>query len=165
MATIRLTGDWAKLDVKMKQLSAEGYRQFVSRVLNKMALFYKQTIQKNIKSRGGLAGEPFVPNKPSTIKRKKSSLPLVDTGELFNSISYIVEVSKKRAIVGVERGPIYKDGQKVSDIAKVNEFGAVTKNGTVIPSRPFIRSVLNSVGIYGKAVKLFEREVKRLLKK
>jgi hypothetical protein len=33
---------------------------------------------------------PFAPNAPSTIKRKKSSRPLIDTGQLRQSVSYVV---------------------------------------------------------------------------
>lgn len=33
---------------------------------------------------------PFVPNAPSTIKRKRSSRPLIDTGRLRQSIRYVV---------------------------------------------------------------------------
>ena len=32
----------------------------------------------------------FTPNKESTLKRKKGSSPLVDTGSLINSISYMI---------------------------------------------------------------------------
>lgn len=34
---------------------------------------------------------PFVPNSPATIKRKKSSKPLIDTGHLRQSIRYGIE--------------------------------------------------------------------------
>lgn len=34
---------------------------------------------------------PFTPNAPSTIKRKKSSRPLIDTGHLRQSIRYVIE--------------------------------------------------------------------------
>lgn len=34
---------------------------------------------------------PFVPNSPATIKRKKSSNPLIDTGHLRQSIRYVIE--------------------------------------------------------------------------
>lgn len=34
---------------------------------------------------------PFVPNSPATIKRKKSSKPLIDTGHLQQSIRYVIE--------------------------------------------------------------------------
>lgn len=33
----------------------------------------------------------FVPNSPATIKRKKSSRPLIDTGHLRQSIRYVIE--------------------------------------------------------------------------
>lgn len=34
---------------------------------------------------------PFVPNSPATIKRKKSSRPLIDAGHLRQSIRYVIE--------------------------------------------------------------------------
>lgn len=34
---------------------------------------------------------PFVPNSPATIKRKKSSRPLIDTGHLRQSIRYVID--------------------------------------------------------------------------
>lgn len=34
---------------------------------------------------------PFAPNSPATIKRKKSSKPLIDTGHLRQSIRYVIE--------------------------------------------------------------------------
>ena len=34
---------------------------------------------------------PFVPNSPATIKRKKSSKPLIDTRHLRQSIRYVIE--------------------------------------------------------------------------
>lgn len=34
---------------------------------------------------------PFVPNSAATIKRKKSSKPLIDTGHLRQSIRYVIE--------------------------------------------------------------------------
>lgn len=34
---------------------------------------------------------PFKPNAPSTIKRKRSSKPLIDTGHLRQSIRYVIE--------------------------------------------------------------------------
>lgn len=33
----------------------------------------------------------FVPNKPSTISRKKSSKPLIDTGHMRQSVDYVIE--------------------------------------------------------------------------
>ena len=36
------------------------------------------------------AGTNLAPNAPSTIARKGSSMPLIDTGSLLNSISYVV---------------------------------------------------------------------------
>jgi phage gpG-like protein len=63
-------------------------------------LLAKMSIEQAIEKLGMVAaGEvkrefivgDFVPNKPATIKRKGSSRPLVDTGQLRQSITFIVE--------------------------------------------------------------------------
>ena len=63
-------------------------------------LLGKMTIEQAIEKLGVVAaGEvkrefvvgTFAPNKPATIKRKGSSRPLIDTGSLRQSITYVVE--------------------------------------------------------------------------
>jgi len=56
-------------------------------ILTRLGVMQKGLVQKKI-SDGG-----FVPNADSTVKRKKSSRPLVDTGMLRASVNY--EIQKK----------------------------------------------------------------------
>ena len=53
--------------------------------LNQLGNVVQGMVQRKI-----VAG-PFVPNSPATIKRKKSSKPLIDTGHLRQSIRYVIE--------------------------------------------------------------------------
>lgn len=53
--------------------------------LNRLGVFAKSGIQSYIK-RGD-----FVPNAPSTIKKKGSSQPLIDSGAMRNAVNYEVE--------------------------------------------------------------------------
>lgn len=57
---------------------------------------YNECIQKTGAYVQGLVQQkirngPFEPNKPSTVKRKGSSRPLIDTGHLRQSIRYVVK--------------------------------------------------------------------------
>lgn len=69
------------------------------------------------------------PNAPSTIARKKSDLPLVDTGEMMGAIDY-----KHREKHLVEVGVF----GATAEIATYQEYG--TKD---IPERSFIRSTFH----------------------
>ena len=54
-------------------------------VLKEIGLFQKDLIQEKI-TEGS-----FVPNAPSTIRRKKSSKPLIDTGRMRQSVNYVIQ--------------------------------------------------------------------------
>lgn len=43
---------------------------------------------------------PFVPNAPETVKRKRSSRPLIDTGQLRQAIRYLVRVARGKGSGG-----------------------------------------------------------------
>lgn len=57
----------------------------LSQELSKIGQWYQDKQKNTLKS------YPWTPNAPSTVKRKKSSKPLVDTGQLVNAIRYKVE--------------------------------------------------------------------------
>lgn len=56
--------------------------------LNRIGLWLQGQIQLNI---ADFPGNGFEPNADSTIERKGSSTPLIDTGQLRSSISYEIE--------------------------------------------------------------------------
>ena len=124
--------------------------------LLRMALFLEGKIKKNIYSSGSLAGQPFQANSELTISIKKSSKPLINTGDFMGSIHGKV-INEELAFVGVKRGETGSSGGDLSDIAEVNEYGAITKNGFQIPARPSIGPVKEKFGKdafkqFGKAV-------------
>lgn len=57
----------------------------VGTALNQLGNVVQGMVQKKI------VDGPFKPNAPATIKRKKSSRPLIDTGHLRQSIRYVIE--------------------------------------------------------------------------
>ena len=60
-------------------------------VLNKIGIFQKDLIQEKI-----LQGD-FVPNAPSTIAKKKSDRPLIDTGRMRQSVNYVIKSKGERS--------------------------------------------------------------------
>lgn len=54
-------------------------------VLKEIGLFQKDLIQEKI-TEGS-----FAPNAPSTVRKKKSSKPLVDTGRMRQSVNYVIQ--------------------------------------------------------------------------
>lgn len=55
------------------------------KVLNELGVFAKGLLQKEIKDGG------FVANAPSTVKKKGSDKPLIDTGLLRQSANYVIK--------------------------------------------------------------------------
>lgn len=53
-------------------------------ILEQLGLFGKKLVQKQIRD------GTFAPNAPSTIRAKKSSKPLIDTGQMRQSVQYII---------------------------------------------------------------------------
>jgi phage gpG-like protein len=101
-----------------------------------------QVIRRNIVLgvRKGRAEWP--PLATATILRKRSSAPLVDTGDMRNSVSVIDQGNS--VFVGVPRSVKNRDGTELVRIGAVHEFGAViSKEGAeravVIPARPWIK--------------------------
>ena len=55
-----------------------------NKILNAIGVFQKGLVQKEI-----VDGE-FAPNAPSTIRKKKSDKPLIDTGTMRQSVNYVI---------------------------------------------------------------------------
>jgi HK97 gp10 family phage protein len=84
---------------------------------------------------GPYPGEPWAPLKASTIARKGHDTPLIDTGELHDSIE--VTAKHNHAEIGV-KSAIGSSGKDIGDIAVWMEFGTVH-----ISPRPFMGPALH----------------------
>lgn len=82
-----------------------------------------------------LSGVP-PPNALSTIKSKKSSHTLIDTGTMLDSIKHVIEVTNESVLV---TAGILDEGD-VAEYACYNEYGTGD-----IPERSFIRSTFDEV--------------------
>lgn len=71
------------------QAALSGQHDRVVKMLNRIGLTAQSAIQEKI------TDGPFVPLKPETIERKGSDKPLIDTGQLRKSITYVVETPER----------------------------------------------------------------------
>ena len=78
---------------------------------------------------------------PKTIARKGSSKPLIDTGDLRNSINYSL-TDKGGAFIGIPRAAKNRKGGDLVNIGAVHVYGSKTRN---IPARDFILPAYNDV--------------------
>ncbi len=132
-----LFGDWEKAFRRLNGMGALGDRN-MEMAMRKNSVDLRDFMVATI----DLSGPGWTPLKPATIKRKKSSKPLIQYGDLRQSIN-VKPIVRGSVFVGVPRAAIRKRGQKgksLMNIAAVHEYGA-PKAG--IPARPFIFSTLN----------------------
>ena len=59
-------------------------------ILKELGVFQKDLMQNEI-----ITGD-FAPNAPSTIRRKGSSKPLIDTGRMRQSVDYVIKPKGER---------------------------------------------------------------------
>ena len=145
----RLTGHWQRVFRKL-QKAQRGAKGHLHKTVMREAVRLSDNIKLNLTQSGQLIGKPFLPNAEATIQRKKSSKPLIDSGDLRNAIMPH-RLDSKRILVGIggqARGKHSKSkgvGAYVAHYARVQEFGAVvtSKSGKAvwIPARPFLRPV------------------------
>jgi phage gpG-like protein len=85
-------------------------------------------MEEGVKKRFEDQGPDWKPLKPATIKAKKSSSILIDTGLLVNMIESKIDEQAGQSLIGVF-------GKERALIALVHERGSVVRN---IPARPFL---------------------------
>ncbi len=106
---------------------------------------------------------PFTPNAPSTIKRKKSSKPLLDKGDLVGSIEKMIEIDGNTVTLKVGIfDPV------IAPIGSWNEFGVPHDDSSLdpapgqrIPARSFLRSTYDE-NIEGVARRLEDTIAKKI---
>lgn len=136
-------GDWEKARKLLMQHPDMRLTLAIRQATVKAAILLVREIQRGIRSQAP-GGKPFAPLAESTIKRKKSSKALIDTGFLINSITQLI--MRDRAFVGLLKTRISKDGESAANIGAVMEYGATINmpNGhtVIIPARPFLHPVM-----------------------
>lgn len=143
---IKKTGQWTQAAAAMAQLAA---RTNLAREKAKLqeANYFRTKVLQAFQTRGKSNGTAWAPNAPSTIKKKRSSKPLIASAQLRNSVQ-VVQASGGDVFIGVPNFVMRADGVSMVSIAAVHEFGKVivqARGGgfpTVIqiPQRSFIES-------------------------
>jgi hypothetical protein len=157
-ATVKMTGDVARFNklfgskAKIDKL----WKKIKLKALKRTTLFFEGKIKKNIFTSGTLAGKPFAPNSPVTIKIKKSTKPLINSADMMGSVHPVIP-NENVGFVGLKRGNSHNSGEDLADIAEDAEYGTLTKNGFEVPARPFIGPVKEKFS--KEAAKVFSKVV------
>lgn len=186
MPYVRKVGDWDEA-AKILDGLAERYRAALVTGLYRAGQVLRDETRKGIRS-GAPGGETFAPLSELTIRTKGSSKPLIDYGDLLNSITYQVNKDRLWVFVGVLRTARSKRPDSphetyLANIARVHEEGAVipvtpkmrrfffarwgirlkaSTTHIVIPARPFLRPTFRKYA--PEVAKMFRQLVARVLK-
>lgn len=139
-------GPWGIARTTVLSLPTRSKAALKKSVLQEAQLFRTLTV-KAFTTGGKSNGIKWPKIQPETRKRKGSSKPLIDTGQLRNSIVVIKEGDG--AFVGVP-SKVKRKGRPLVDIAWVHEYGKVIaqrRGGGVvlikIPQRSFLQSTFD----------------------
>ena len=119
----------------MKIIGARKVKQNIHKIdasllkqLDRAVEWTARGVQAKAKQNITAGGIPYIPLKPATIKAKKSSKPLIDTGLMRKSI----EVEHREKLIAYTYAG--------TEYAAIHEFGAPQKN---IPKRAFMIPAMN----------------------
>jgi len=142
--TVKKVGDWNAARAATANMGARMVRA-TDRATRQEAQLFRSLVVRAFNSGGATNGKRWEPNKPATKERKGSSKPLIDSGQLRNSVQ-VVEKGDM-IFVGVPSNVKRSGGGPLVSIAAVHEYGKIIaqrRGGRVvlikIPERSFIRS-------------------------
>lgn len=130
---VKLSGDWKKFLRKFSSRAREEFqRELRRKVQHQLGLLRRDVIQYVDSEKHG------VPNSPLTILSKGSSRPLVDRGDLRESINTRTEVTRNEVHggVGVLRSSVNREGKKLWNVA------AALHEGFVVRVTPKVRAAV-----------------------
>jgi phage gpG-like protein len=142
--TVRKFGQWNVARATTHRMG-ERARRGMHKAIRQEAQLFRSMVLRAFNSRGRTNGKAWAPLKPDTKKRKGSSKPLIDTGDLRNSVA-VVDLGAQ-VFVGVPNLARNRQGEALTSIAAVHEYGKTIaqKRGDSlvviqIPERSFLRS-------------------------
>jgi len=141
-------GDWHRARMMLGAAVVRTHRS-IQRAVKQEAQYFRAKVLKAFQTRGNSNGITWAPNAPSTIARKGSSKPLIDTGQLRGSIQVVQ--SGDVFFVGVPSFSMRDDGKSMVSIGAIHEYGTViaqTRGDSMvliqIPQRSFIQSTADA---------------------
>ncbi len=112
-----------KIGIAVAELNESKAKEELRRLVDEVSVSLEAEIVQMIRE----GGQPYLPNAPATIKRKGSSHPLIDTGEMMRRTQ-------------TDRGPNHNTVTVDVPYAVHNEYGAPERG---IPKRPFVWPAIN----------------------
>ena len=142
---VKRFGDWDKAKALLANNPGTRLTLAIRQATIKNALLLVREIKRGIVKQAP-GGVPFVQLAESTIKAKKSSKALIDTGFLLSAITQ--KIMAEEAFVGLLRGTVNKDGEQMVNIGAIMEYGATIKHPSgatiILPARPFLHPVMDA---------------------
>lgn len=157
---------WVKLVNELKKARTKTFKPDMMKAMRRVGVFVKNRVVKGVK-RGAPGGRVLSKNAESTIDRKQSSKPLIDTGQMLKSI---VTRTRRlgRARIRTTIGPVkFKLRQGTRRTPRTNarvgafhEFGFTHQGGLLAGRRKIRRRFLRPVLVAERPeiIKLFRKE-------
>jgi hypothetical protein len=180
---VALTGEWDAAMGWFRTFSSR-LEQALNRGQERACLLLVRTIKQGLESGHPVGGQPFTPLHWFTIQEKGNDRPMIEQGQLLESIDYR-KVGFQSWFVGISRGEVHHSGFKTVELATILEEGALipvtmgmhtylASKGFVlspqtqyihIPARPFLRPPIENRGVQEQMIKEISSEVIKVMSK
>lgn len=157
--SIKLTGDWDKVG-HLLLTAPKKIDKINQRSLKRIGLKAEKLAVKLIKTQSlshARLNEKYLAAK---VRQGKSNKTLISSSNYLQSITSIT--SDNVAFAGVSKNVKNKDGSSTANIARVQEFGSISRN---IPARPVWLPVFNRMKTLIVGKNFFVEEVMKEIKK
>ena len=137
-------GDWSKARKVLPGFDRL-YKEAETMAVRQEAEYFRRMVLKAFKTSGASNGKAWAPNSASTKRAKRSSKPLVNTGDLMGSVT-MIDAGPASFFVGVPNKAKSKDGSKLVSIGAVHEFGKVIVMQITKKQHRFFMAKMNEMG-------------------
>lgn len=140
---IAKTGQWVLAGKSVDNLAGR-FKVAERKATLVQAHFFRERIIAAFKTSGASSGKAWVKNAPSVVASKRSSKPLINTGDLRQSIN-VVDM-KGVIFVGIPSGKRSRDGKRVTQIGEVHEFGKIILIPVTDKMRKYVMMKMRELG-------------------
>lgn len=143
----RKVGDWAKARAVLPGFD-HFYRQAEIQSVRKEAEHFVRMVNRAFKTSGKSNRVTWAPNSNFTKRMKRSSKPLIDTGDLKKSVR-MIPAGPGMFFAGVPNNARGKNGKSLIPIGKIHEFGKVIVMRITQKQHRFFMAKLKEMGMGG----------------
>lgn len=142
---------WVRLIAELRKARTKTFKPEMMKAMRKVGIFLKSRVLKGVR-RGAPGGRILQRNAPATIDRKRSSKPLIDTGQMLGSI--VTRTNRRgtiriRTTVGPQKFSRRKTKRRSprtnARVAAFHEFGFRHRGGILTGARKIRRRFLRPV--------------------